>query len=119
MTEIRCLNWACLSDRQRNIYYRNVYHCYQFVLASIYINIYFVLASAVQCFGIFRPFHISEDPIKLNFLQGQNTGIPVLPVYFSGIPIPEFSHTEHPYCVLSHAISHAAGRGLDLTNHSM
>ena len=45
LTEIRCLNWACLSDRQRNIYYRNVYHCYQFVLASIYINIYFVLAS--------------------------------------------------------------------------
>ena len=34
-----------MSDRQRNIYYRNVYHCYQFVLASIYINIYFVLAS--------------------------------------------------------------------------
>ena len=38
--------------------------------------------STVQCFGIFRPFHDSENPIKLNFLQGQNTGIPVLPVYF-------------------------------------
>ena len=45
LTEIQRLNWACLSDRQRNIYYRNVCHCYQFVLASVYINIYFVLAS--------------------------------------------------------------------------
>ena len=80
LTEIRRLNWACLPDRQRNIYYHNVYHCYQFVLASIYINIYFVLASStVQCFGIFRPFHDSEDP-RPKYRYTGITGI-FFPVY--------------------------------------
>ena len=35
------------------------------------------MIKSFNVFGIFRPFHDSEDPIKFNFLQGQNTGIPV------------------------------------------
>ena len=84
-----------MSDRQRNIYYRNVYHCYQFVLASIYINIYFVLASIYS--SIFWDFS------SISWFWRSNKTEAKIPVYryyryiFSGIPIPEFSHTEHPY----------------------